>query len=267
MAAHAVALAGQPLVILSRPYKSRLGGAQFLHEPIPELTDDEPDIWITYQRAGNAAMYQFKAYGNGPQPTFVSFDGVEKGMTQPGWNLRKIYDRLWDMYGGQVTERQMNAETLREVLEDELFSYVISSIPLSHLCRRAQMTTPGGHRFSQQAIMILNDKCFGGHEDNTVWYDGTRSHSWYRSSRLFGVESTEWGVRAAADVPYNTDDMVAVQKPLETTCDCWPSSKKFIKVGRFGRWLKGTLAHDGFRSTVQGLHGAGLLELPERIRP
>lgn len=263
MAAHAAALTGQPVVILSYTKKSQLGGAQFLHEPIPELTDDEPDVTIRYHRSGSGTQYQAKAYGSLAQPSFVSFDGVKDKMLQPGWNLRKMYDRLWDMYGGQITEREISRETLPGILEDSLFSLVVSTIPLRSLCRRPEETTPGGHRFTKQTIMIRNGVCNGGSEPNAIWYDGSRHHSWYRASNLFGVMSTEWGIQAAHQVPYSMDDGVVVHKPLDTACDCWPVGERFIKVGRFGRWQKGTLAHDGFRTTVIALHERGLLTLGE----
>lgn len=264
MAAHAAALTGQPVAILSYGKKSKLGGAQFLHEPIPELTDTEPDVNVTYRVTGNALRYQFKAYGNGPQPSFVSFDGVHDGMTQPGWNLRKLYDRLWDQYGGQITETEVTAKTLPGILEDSLFSLVISSIPLRSLCRRPASTTPGGHLFTHQSIVVKTDRCYGGSDENTIWYDGSGDHSWYRSSMLWGIPSTEWGVAAASQVPYDLGPTVQAFKPVAHQCDCWPD---LIKVGRFGRWQKGMLAHDGFRTAVRAIVDAGLFTLPERIRP
>lgn len=265
MAAHAAALCGQPVVILSYPKKSQLGGAQFLHEPIPELTDDEPDIMITYRRHGNPLQYQAKAYGMGPQPRFVSFDGVRDRMQQPGWNLRAMYDRLWEMYGGQITEREISAQTLPGILEDSLFSVVVSSIPLRSLCRTPEETTPGGHRFTRQTVVIKNGLCHGGHEENTIWYDGTRNVSWYRASNLWGVKATEWGISMASQVPYSMDDAVTVQKPVMAVCTCWETEKNFVRVGRFGRWTKGVLAHDGFRTAVMAMHERGMLEMPVPI--
>jgi hypothetical protein len=265
LAAHAAAICGQPVAILSYGKKSVLGGAQFLHEPIPELTDDEPDVTITYKRSGTAENYQRKAYGMGPQPSFVSFDGVKNGMTQPGWNLRKMYDRLWDLYGGQITETEVSATTLPGILSDSLFSLVISTIPLRSLCRSDERHVAGGHRFTRQSIKILNGACVSGSDDNTIWYDGSRDRSFYRASRLFGVASTEWGLSMADSAPPGvTAGSVTVHKPLENTCDCWPD---LIKVGRFGRWQKGVLAHDGFRTTVVAMADKELIYFGDRIRP
>jgi len=268
LAAHAAALAGQPVAILSYGKKSRLGGAQFLHEPIPELTDTEPDVEITYRRSGSALWYEEKAYGDGARPSFVSFDGVTDGMTQLGWNLRGLYDRLWDQYAANsITETELSPRKLQEIIDDKLFSLVVSSIPLTHLCKKPQMTTPGGHRFTQQAIMIHPGVCHGGNAENTIWYDGNSDVSWYRSSNLFGVASTEWGVGMAARLPYNIESFVRVQKPVSHQCDCWEDSDKLIKVGRFGRWQKGVLTHDAFRTTIVEMHERGIFSLPERVRP
>lgn len=251
LAAHAVGLCGHPIAIISKPVKSRIGGAQFLHEPIPELTSPEPDAVITYRVRGDAETYERKVYGQA-RPDFVSFSNVQDGMTKPAWNLVGIYDRLWDSLGGSLTEMDITEEWLQQCAGD--FSMIISTIPLPVLCRSEAGVIQERHFFHEVTEQIV-DRCVEPVPDGVVLYDGTASRSWHRSSNLFGQEGTEWGQSVPMDrLPF--PDVQVVRKPLKTTCNCHPD---VVRVGRYGSWTKGKLVSDAFKDTVLALNARGML--------
>lgn len=257
LAAHAVGLAGQPIVIFSVGGKSRLGGAQFLHSDIPELTPKEPDAVVTYVVKGSHFVYQQKAYGSGAQPSFVSFSNVKDGQQQPAWNLQKMYDELWRRFEPNINEVVVDAEWIQENHKE--FALVISSVPRPSLCSNEQ------HRWTRQEIII--DPRPIGLPDMTVYYDGTSDHSWYRSSNLWGCGGREWGTRAAMQLPYDQEGFVSASKPLDTNCNCLGDINNLVRIGRYGRWEKGVLVHDGFERTIKQLHARKLLRLPDPNQP
>lgn len=232
MAAHAVAQRKLHFVILSRPEYSNIGGAQFLHRPIPELTSDEPDTMVTYRLAGDPELYREKVYGGNPRVDFVSMAMVKDGQQVPAWSLRYTYHQLLAAYGGAIWPTEINAQWLEENMDD--FEMIISSIPLHHICRPWS-----SHQFPMARVIIKNEALDPNIPEDTIWYDGTKDHSWYRMSRIFGIESTEWGANRRPPLP----GLVTAHKPLKTNCNCWPD---LVKIGRHGRWEKGVLSHDGY---------------------
>lgn len=235
MAAHAVALSGKPFAIFSKPVKSRLGGAQFLHEAIPLLhKSDEPEVEITYRFEGDAQTYQQKVYGVRPVP-FVSAEFIKDGDVQPAWNLIKAYEELWKLYSSAINEAVVDSVWLESMRNE--FDLIISSIPLQAIC-----SLQAGHKFLTQTVMIHPTNIMHL-PDNTIVYDGTRDRSWYRQSFLFGVGGTEYPNGTRPPVK----PLINAVKPISNTCDCFPD---VLKVGRYGRWKKGVLAHDGFFTTA-----------------
>lgn len=237
LAAHALAQRGIPFGIFSVPAKSRLGGAQFLHESIPGLTSEEPDAMLTYRLEGDPMVYKQKVYGDNPNVDFVSMAFVGNGQQVPAWSLRDLYDRLWEVFGSMVNGTVIDATWLKENVEE--FSAVISAMPRDRICEPWS-----NHTFHYHQVRILNEAINPSVPDNEIWYDGTKDRSWYRMSNIFGVGSTEWGMSVRPPM----SDLVTVNKPLRTNCDCWPD---FIRVGRFGRWEKGVLAHDGYKRVAE----------------
>jgi hypothetical protein len=79
---------------------------------------------------------------------------------------------------------------------------------------------------------------------NTACYNGDPDGaSWYRSSNISGVRSTEWGEPGVP--PFFKSQVFPIKKPLDHTCDCW-KDKPIIFAGRYGKWKKGVLIQDGF---------------------
>lgn len=255
MAAHAVGLAGHPIAIFSKPEKSRLGGAQFLHRPIYMVNDEEvPDAEITYKLRGDAAGYERKVYPEGNVP-FVSFSSVTDGQVQPAWNLQRTYDLLWENLGGSVNEADISAKWMEENHDE--FALILSTVPLPSICRSRAGLTPAEplHRFDVQRITI-HPECLETIPANTVVYDGTPDRTWYRSSNLFGVGGTEW-TAGARTPPLPASSFFHDNKPIATNCDCWPD---VVRLGRRGTWTKGVLTHQAFVGALEAV-------LPDREAP
>jgi hypothetical protein len=260
LAAYGIGLTGQPLAIFSNTEKSKLGGAQFLHKPIYGIHDeDNPDAVVTYHLHGTAAAYQEKVYGNDPVP-FVSFSNVKDGQQQSAWNLLKTYDWLWGEFGHTINEAQITPAWVDE--NEDKFALILSTVPLVALCRHRVGATPPmpkvgdswypmHHRFTVQDIAIHPDNLAPIH-DNTILYDGTREHSWYRSSLLFGVGGTEWSPQRSPVAPVRP--LYHDRKPIATNCDCFP---QIVRLGRRGTWQKGVLTHHAFVGALEAV-------LPER---
>ena len=254
MAAHACALSGVRHAVFSKPQHSVLGGAQFLHSPIPGLTDQLPEAVVNYCVIGDAATYQAKAYGQGHQPSFVSFDNVLNRSTQPAWNLVSAYSKLWDAYEKTINDFTVKAEHMTDGTFDQ-FDLVISSIPRPFLCKQQSSSPadqmPNGHVFNYQTIKIMPGQCFvpdswhGGPSNMHIFYNGSPDQSWYRSCNLWGYRFTEFGGHLS--LPYQ--DMVPARKPLTHNCDCHSDTDKLMFVGRYGKWQKGVLAHTAYFET------------------
>jgi len=257
LAAHAVGLAGQPIVVISQPtrdgtspLKSRLGGAQFLHKPIPELTNREPDTTVTYRVFGDEATYRQKVYGGSRVP-FTSFESVTDGMTQSAWNLIGVYDALWESFKESITVIKVDPDWLDKNLDR--FRLVLSTVPLPLLCRSRAGIVDDVHAFPVQKVRIHTEALKKSLGDDTIYYDGTRDHAWYRMSRLFGVGGTEW----SDQVPKPPVPHLVAKKPIRTSCTCYEG--QVVRLGRHGTWTKGVLTHDAFIGALDALRAAELV--------
>lgn len=240
---------GIPFVIFSRYKKSDLGGAQFSHIPIPGITEDRPPVELQYKVFGEASIYREKVYGSDPVP-FVSFENVYDGMTVTAWNLRAIYDHLWERYAANIIQQpEINGEWV-ERIEDSVFDVVFSSIPGTAICR-ASYDMNVSHSFKSHPIRIYN-QALADIPDNTIVYDGTKDHSYYRMSKIFGIGSTEWGGSSA--IPPGIQ-LRTVHKPIATNCDCHP---KIQRIGRFGTWTKGVLTMHAYNKVIDTLAVMGV---------
>ena len=260
MAAHACSLSGRPFSLFSAPGKdgtvkpSRIGGAQFIHKPVPALVNEDlPDFHVTYDLRGTEAGYREKVYGDAPVP-FVSYSGVHDGEVQPAWNLRKIYDSMWEAIAGEgnsVNAVKITGSMLKEWLDQDMWDFVVSTVPRHALCLGHEGLTPSPHGFLSQDVFLANVN----HADvpeNTIIYNGAKEPSWYRASNLGGVHSAEWS--NIAQVPsWQRSSIIKVSKPIAHSCDCWADEPRVVFAGRFGKWQKGILVHDGFVTAAQAL--------------
>lgn len=249
IAAHALDTSGETFSIFSRRKQSILGGAQFLHEPIPYLTEHNPDAIVTYLLRGSADGYRAKLYGSMTDVPFVSMENVEHEQQIPAWNLRRVYQRLWERYQTKIVH-------IEDISHDHVvrwqqeFDTIFSTIPAPTVCINTDQ-----HWFRSQCIRIWPwskaDNAFASNlADNVVIYNGEDSPTWYRSSLLWGTGGTEWA--ATARLPA-MEPMITVHKPIATNCDCLPTVHR---LGRFGLWRKGILTHDAWADVIKvvGVH-------------
>lgn len=219
--------------ILSKPRKSFMKGAQYLHAPIPLMGDQTP-FDIDYRLVGGTTQdYARKVYGGRVEAEDTSA-AVLEGI-HPGWDIRSAYDDLWETYGGYVIPWEATREGIIEIVGTWGADLIISSIPATLICDNPQQ-----HSFATEFIWST-DSAYHGAADNTVICDASHDHAWYRSSLIHGWGNTEWPHRRRP--PISQDHLWEVPKPIGSNCDCLAS---IMRVGRYGTWKKGTLVHEIF---------------------
>jgi len=252
MTAHAAALGGHDVIIVSKKRKSELFGCQYLHQPIPKATTSDP-VNVSYRLTGSEQEYREKVYGYGTKEKGSPEDLVGD---HQGWDIRETYDNLWAMYGQYVMDRP--AEDFEEIGTSvnrayETADVVYSTIPANVLCRNEE------HVFGGVQVWAIGDAPTRGQTvpfecaENTVICNGEESPGWYRMARVFGHTSVEWPPGRKPPV----EGVVPFIKPLKTTCDCNP---RITRLGRYGKWEKGVLSHDAFNeATTELAAGQGVL--------
>lgn len=260
LAAHACRMRSVPAVVFAPKKKSVLGGAQFSHIPILPYHDQFTQAeGLEYIVRGDPDTYKKKVYGTVAVP-FVSFGNVTDGMKVPAWSLTELYDKLWEDYSSLIVDTTI--DPVRLGLLSRSFDLMLSSAPAPQMCMGSiDQSVP--HFFRSAPVKILNDALDSSIEDNTIIYDGTDEHSYYRMSKIFGVGSTEWG--AHVGVP-PVGELRTVNKPIATNCDCYVSGeaddtgvqKGVIRIGRFGTWTKGELTFHAYNTVIEILHKWGI---------
>ena len=246
-AAHAVAEAGLKPVIFSKlGRKSHMHGAQYLQSDVPGLTGD-PFTIKTILR-GTIEGYRAKVYED---PSYVPARiGYFNGEFH-GWDIREAYDNAWAKYSRFIQDVDLDdAPWMLDVIEDE-YDYVVSTIPAKLLCRNPEHEFTTAKIWSTDYIKAEQSEFQGPGDtwlDNIVVYSGDPDDWWVRQSRIHGWENTEF---PASRRPKNFQGkLFEVDKPLSTTCDCFPT---FHREGRYGRWEKGVLSQEGYDHTKEHL--------------
>lgn len=242
-AAHAVAERWRPRIFSFGP-KSRLYGAQYLHEPIPELSSGDP-VRISYFLRGTVAEYRTKVYGPHRKvqvsPETLAGDGN-------GWDIRTTYDAAWDLYSKYIVPCIVNPEWIEEAVKE--FDLVINTVPAVSICKN------GEHRFLSQRVWAIGDAPDLGVKcpvvetgENTVVCNGAKEPTWYRAANIFRYRTVEWP--HATRNKYLPPKAKLIRKPIGTDCDCW--GEKVLRLGRFGAWSKNALSHTAFYRTKEYL--------------
>ncbi len=242
LAAEAARQEGYKVSIYSVKEKSKTLGAQYIHEPIPEVTSLEPDGWVTFTYWGSREQYAEKVYGD---PWSACSWGTFKGKT-PAWSMQSVYDGLWQLWEQHIRNVAVKPQEIALALHT--FDLVVCTIPLPSLCQH-------GHSFPFAHIWAAPEapKEVRAYE---IIYNGLVSDSWYRASWLFWNRSTEWPGRfydeaSGGDAEAGRKgNLVPLRKPLGTSCDCHPG---MVRAGRFGTWSKGVLAHSAYYETREAI--------------
>jgi len=246
IAAHtAVEKFGAEVRILSQGRKSDLYGCQYLHRPVAGVPPVATTL-VSYELRGTAEDYARKVYG-GALPAGVRVSPESLQGSHFAWDIRATYDWLWDQYQNLVHEYVLYPDVVGPLLGQAQADIVISSIPLPFLCQQ-----PDDHGFTSVDCWAMGDAPDRGQRvpvgvpEETVWCDGTADKGFYRAARVFGHTTVEWpGWRRRPPLA----GVSAFTKPIATTCTCW--QREIVRVGRYGTWTKGVLAHEAALTTEQ----------------
>lgn len=238
MAAHAAEMTGHQVLIASKKRKSELFGCQYLHQPIPGVSDPAGAVLVRYLLEGSVTDYREKVYGQG---SVASVSPEDYEGDHLAWDIRSAYDGLWSKYSQFVLDVDLSDPVALQGLQTEP-ELIISTVPAPLLCLK-----PEQHLFHKQDVWALGDAPERGQfvpyncQNNSVVCSGERDVSWYRMSRVFGYTTVEWSIDCKP--PLNVS---AVKKPLSTNCDCRP---EIVRLGRYGKWKKGVLSHEAYYET------------------
>lgn len=238
---------GEPL----HPQKSALHGCQYLHAYIPGLGLGAEGHPVRYELVGTVDEYRRKVYGqhwNGS----VSPDEYGPERDHLAWDLRKAYDRLWEVFAPSLTALVVTPEIARQFARSA--ETVLCTIPAPEVCLR-----PEEHKFLTQDVWAIGtrsdvcglDKASMPYRapDMTVTCNGNDAPRWYRAATVFGQSTLEWPAGTKPPIL----GVVSVQKPLNTDCDCHTTSGRWHRLGRYGQWRKGVLAHQAYEEAREVL--------------
>lgn len=224
------------IMIMSKKRKSELFGAQYLHEPIPGVTEGEP-VHVRYNLTGDVEEYREKVYGRN---WVGSVSPEDLPPDHHAWDIRDTYDRLWDFWSPHIASfPDITPNVVGNVVDSA--DIVINSIPRPAICHQ-------GHVFSAQQIWAAGDAPERGVRlpyqcpPNTVLCNGLENPSWYRLSNIFDYRTVEWSLETMPKAP-PVGKPSLVNKPTRHNCTCWHSVHH---VGRYGRWEKGVLSHTAY---------------------
>lgn len=247
MVSHAAVLSGWDFRIYSRKQKSSLYGAQYLHAHIPGLTLDSAGEVVRYRLTGTAEQYRRKVYGDEWDGTTSPEDFME---THFAWDLRMVYDFLWEKFSGEITNVDIKPDTQWFLTNAWApADLVISTVP-------RKIWDDNTANFKSTKVWALGDTEMPRVEKPyrpepfTVMCDARPEIPWYRVSNIYGYCTVEWpysspwtrkGVLGGIIGPHPGASIV--EKPLSHTST---AASDFIHLGRYGKWEKGILTHDAF---------------------
>ena len=232
LAAHAAKLSGAEVFVYSKKIKSRIHGAQYIHREIEGLSPKF--ALIEYIKFGTKEGYARKVYGEPDYP--CSWDKFAEGKHQ-AWSMMDVYDFLWDKWENKIHDAEIGPTAADEIASLD-FELLISTIPRPALCKDIR-----NHHFEAKPIWVQSDVAMPIPKDNVIIYNGDPKNTWYRYSNLFGHSFMEFA---------HGKDGGNGFKPVGHTCDCNP---EWLKMGRFGRWERGILAHHSYEETIRAVLG------------
>lgn len=245
-AAHTSGISQRDVEIFSSGDPSSLYGCQYLHKPIPNLSDEDDFVDVSYQMLGSSAMYQKKVYAE-QVVSSVSVDYLDKN--HKAWDIRAAYGALWEVWRDRIQAGMLDTN---QIISDSFIKWissydvVVSTIPRNIWCNK-------NHTFSVAEIWAMGDAPelgiktpFRVSENNSVVCNGLHDVGWYRMSRVFDYNTIEWPGRRKPPI----EGVVKVHKPTSTDCECWFGTNVEF-MGRYGEWKKGVLAHDVYERALK----------------
>lgn len=234
-AAHAAQGMDYSVRIYAPKEKRRQRGPLLLQRPIPGITLSHPDGFIRQRVVGGTILdYRAKLYND--INININGDVLEKGYH--AWRMQETYDKLWEMYAHHIIDVTLTAPMLKDLVTDDRIQLVVNTAPMNAFCER-----PGEHVFSFKAVKMIHE-AMDEVGMNEIVFNARPEDNWVRSSRIFGIESTEYKDGTA---PH---EAIEITKPLNTTCDCHPM---VLRTGRFGAWKNETWVDTAYYNTREGL--------------
>lgn len=234
LAAHAAVTTGHTVTIYSEPKPSKIGGAQFLHQAIPGITQQEPDGEVNFVFVGTPEIYARKVYGDPLAPT--SWLAYTPGL-HPVWNMQQAYDNLWERYKDHIVPCHIAQDTLGDITKAHHLTF--SCVPAPAVCPHRNHDGSPTCEFKSQPVWIEENPPMLPY-DMTIIYSGFSDDDWYRTSNMFGHAFCEYSFEKAG--------AIRVVKPLATTCEGDPW---VIRLGRYGKWRKAELIHDAYNEAME----------------
>lgn len=259
IAAHACNRAGANASVFSTKRKSHLFGSQYLHEPIPGITNHyDQGEHVKYIVRGTPEEYRQKTHGKWWDGQ-VAPEEFEPDHT--AWNIRSAYDTLWQHYGSEVIDYtipknvggRLAFERVKHDLQIDNYDLVINTMPRSIWSIDGEtFTWSEGWAIGDAPEMgVFVDRMFsGGVENNTIVCDGTSDVSWTRLSKVFGYTSVEWPHHATKPPIVGVSQ---VTKPLSWNASPLNPTNDWLHVGRYGKWKKGYVVTDAFHQVTKKL--------------
>ncbi len=234
LAAHAAREQGCAVTLISIKEKSPILGGQYLHCAVPGFTGKADRV--TYATIGEAEGYSMKVYGKPDIPCF------EHEGEYPAWSLTEAYDNLWGCWGSMIRDYKVEPDDIAGLCST--YDLILCTLPRNVMCYR-----PSEHMFLRQRIEVFQGgSLLGKSIENLVLYSGRSRDAWYRTSNLFGHETTEWSTAGSEGerhpVMGASVEVKTGIKPLGTDCDCHDEHRNFYRLGRFGKWGHGILVSD-----------------------
>jgi hypothetical protein len=231
------------IVIASKARPSHLYGCQYLHAPIPGLVEGQGNR-ISYQLRGTVQGYSEKVYGN---PNVISSPSA-LGREHEAWDLRQAYRLLWARYAGAVVDmRFTDHEEVAAAIRSFAPQVTLSTIPAPLLCSSDKHYFSGANVWAVGDAPEIEVAVPFTVKPWSVVCNGEKAPRWYRVSNVYGRSTVEWPWHPKPPV----EGVAPVMKPMATNCDCLPG---VARLGRYGRWTKGSLVHQAHGDTQRLLH-------------
>lgn len=223
-AAHAAVGLGAGVEIIAPKQKTPQNGPLILQRPIPGITRDHPDGYIRQIVIGGSILdYRYKLY----QDVNINISGNVLQDGYHAWKLNEAYDEMWDRYSDLIDDRSVQANELQRL--HFRYDLVVSTAPLDRMC-----TMKDYHNFRYKGVLITKGVSFPGQPENTIIFNADPGVPWVRSSLIFGQGTTEWPLTEADNIG---PDRIRIQKPISSTCNCFP---RVLLTGRFGKFRNET---------------------------
>jgi hypothetical protein len=237
-AAHAAVGLGADVRVYAPKVKTPQRGPLLIQRAIPGINTGHPDGTIHQKVIGGSILdYRYKLYGD------VNI-GINGDILKPyyhAWRHGETYDRLWGMYQDLIVPVMIAPSELEKMHYS--FDLVVSTANASRMCQGGSLREVV-HNFESATVYVTQDYSYPGQPDNTIIFNAGLEYPWVRSSRVFGVGSTEWKRDSAPE------GAIRIQKPISTNCNCYPH---VLRTGRFGKWRNETWVDTAYWETYEAL--------------